>query len=351
MSGEDKLCTFLNKTWLDFTGRTPEQDLGNGWAENVHPDDRERCLATYGGAFDAQREFTLEYRLRRHDGEYRWVSDKGVPRRAPDETFLGYIGCADDVTDRKEAELAAQRHRAELAHVTRLSTMGELAASLAHELNQPLTAILTNVQTAQHFLAAEPADLDEVREILRDVVDDDKRASEVIRRLRALVRKEPPALAPLDLSSVIGDVTLLVHSDALLRNSRVSVEVEPGLPPVQGDRIELQQVALNLLVNAFDAMKDRPAHQRQVAVRAALDRARMIKVMVRDYGTGLGADDIERVFQPFYTTKRDGLGMGLAISRTIIEAHGGRLWAENNPDGGATFCFTVPVVAASEGRR
>jgi PAS domain S-box-containing protein len=351
MAGADKLCTFLNKTWLDFTGRALEQDLGNGWVENVHPDDRKRCLDTYVGAFDAQHEFTMEYRLRRHDGQYRWVWDKGVPRRAPDGTFLGYIGCADDVTDRKEAEFAAQRHRAELAHVTRLSTMGELAASLAHELNQPLTAILTNVQTAQHYLAAEPADLDEVREILRDVVDDDKRASEVIRRLRALVRKEPPALAPLDLASVIGDVVQLVHSDAVLRNSRVSVEVDPGLPPVQGDRIELQQVALNLLVNAFDAMKDRPAHQRQVAVRAALDRARMVKVMVRDYGAGLGADDLERVFQPFYTTKRDGLGMGLSISRTIIEAHGGRLWAESNPDGGATFCFTVPVEGAEEGRR
>jgi PAS domain S-box-containing protein len=343
MSGEDKLCTFLNKTWLDFTGRTPEQDLGNGWLESVHPDDHERCFATYADAFDAQREFTVEYRLRRHDGEYRWVSDKGVPRRAPDGTFLGYIGCADDVTARKEAELAAQRHRAELAHVARLSTMGELSASLAHELNQPLAAILSNAQTAQHLLASQPADLDEVREILDDVVADDKRASAVIRRLRALVRKEPPALAPLDLTSVIGDVVQLVHSDAVLRNSRVSVEVDPALPPVQGDRIELQQVALNLLVNAFDAMRDCPAHQRQVAVRAALDRADTVKVIVRDYGAGLGGGDLERVFQPFYTTKRDGLGMGLSISRTIIEAHGGRLWAENNPGRGATFCFTVPV--------
>ncbi|MGH8681002.1 MAG: PAS domain S-box protein [Burkholderiales bacterium] len=464
MSGGDRLCTFLNKTWLDFTGRTSEQEVGNGWTEGVHPDDLERCLAAYGDAFAARREFTLEYRLRRHDGEFRWVSDKGVPRLAPDGTFLGYIGCVDDVTERKltgertgqvleatpnamivvtregtitlvnaaaetvfgyareeligrpiemliperfrarhpddrgryfadptartmgagrelfgrrkyggevpveigltplrtseglftlasiidvtarkEAELDAQRHRAELAHVTRLSTMGELAASLAHELNQPLTAILSNVQTAQHFLASDPADLDEVREILKDVVADDKRASEVIRRLRALVRKEQPAFAPLDLGGVIGDVVLLLRSDAALRSSRVSVEADPGVPPVQGDRIELQQVALNLLVNAFDAMKDCPAHQRHVVVRATADGTRMVKVAVRDRGTGLGADDLERVFQPFYTTKREGLGMGLAISRAIIEAHGGRLWVENNPDRGATFYFTVPV--------
>ncbi len=464
MLGTDKLANFFNKSWLDFTGRSLEQELGDGWLERIHPDDVERCRLSYTDAFDARREFTLEYRLRRHDGEYRWLLDKGVPRLAPDGTFLGYICCADDLTERKlaeertgqvleaapnamivvtpegtitlvnaaveavfgyprdeligrpiemliperfrprhpddrtryfadptmramaagralfgrrkygsevpveigltpirtseglftlasivditarkDAELEAQRHRAELAHVTRLSTMGELAASLAHELNQPLTAILSNVQAAQRFLAADPADLEEVREILKDVVEDDKRASEVIRRLRALVRKEQPALAPLDLAGVIRDVALLVQNDAILRNSRVSVDVDPGLPPVHGDRIELQQVALNLFMNAFDAMRDSPAHQREVSVRAALDGAETVKVAVRDRGTGLGAEDLDRIFQPFYTTKRDGLGMGLAISRAIIEAHGGQLWAENNAGRGATFYFTVRV--------
>jgi PAS domain S-box-containing protein len=350
MSGPDRLCTFFNKGWLDFTGRLLAQERGNGWAEGIHPDDVERCLATYGDAFDARRAFTMEYRLRRHDGEYRWVLDKGVPRLAPDGTFLGYIGCADDVSDRKQAELDAQRHRAELAHVARVSTMGELAASLAHELAQPITAILSNAQSAQHVLATEPADLEEVREILKEVVEDDTRAGEVIRRLRALARKEQPAFAPLDLGSVIRDVVLLVHSDAVLRNSRVSVEVGPGLPPARGDRIELQQVALNLLMNAFDAMKDCPASERRVVFRAEPEGSRMVRVSVRDRGTGLSAESLERIFQPFYTTKREGLGMGLSISRTIVEAHGGRLWAENNPDRGATFYFTVPVAEAqSEG--
>jgi len=347
MSGVDKLCTFLNKPWLDFTGRALDRELGNGWAEGVHPDDREGCLATYADAFDARREFTMEYRLQRHDGEYRWVSDKGVPRWAPDGAFLGYIGCADDITPRKEAELAAERHRAELAHVARLSTMGELAASLAHELNQPLTAILSNAQTAERFLASDWVDLDEVREILKDVVEDDRRASEVIHRLRALVRKEPPAFAPLDLGSVIGDVVRLVHGDAVLRHSRVSVEVALGLPAVLGDRIELQQVVLNLLVNAFDAMKDCPTREREVSVRAALDGAGMVKVAVRDRGTGVSAGDLDRIFEPFHTTKREGLGMGLSICRNIIAAHGGRLWVENNPNRGATFYFTVPVAPAS----
>ena len=343
MSGVDKLRTFFNKSWLNFTGRALDQELGNGWAEGVHPDDRERCLAKYADAFDARREFAMEYRLRRHDGEYCWVSDKGVPRWAPDGTFLGYIGCADDITPRKDAELAAERHRAELAHVARLSTMGELAASLAHELNQPLTAILSNAQAAERFLASDQVDLDEVREILREVVEDDKRASEVIRRLRALVRKEPPTLAPLDLGSVISDVVRFVHGDAVRRDGRVSFAVALGLPSVQGDRIELQQVLLNLLVNAFDAMKDCPTREREVSVRAALDGGGMVKVAVRDRGTGVGAGDLDRIFEPFHTTKRDGLGMGLSISRNIIAAHGGRLWAENNSDRGATFCFTVPV--------
>ena len=351
MSGTDKLCTFLNKSWLDFTGRTLDQELGNGWAKGVHPDDRERCLATYADAFDARREFTMEYRLRRHDGEYRWVSDKGVPRRSAEGTFLGYIGCADDISARKEAELAAERHRAELAHVARLSTMGELAASLAHELNQPLAAILGNAEVAQKMLGREPVDLDEVRSICRDIVGEDHRATEVIRRMRSLVNKEPPSLEPLDVASVIGDVVQLVHADAVLRQCRVVVEVGPDLPPVLGDRIELQQVVLNLLVNAFDAMSNRPIHEREVSVRAVLGDKEWVKVAVRDNGSGVSAGDLERIFEPFHTTKREGLGIGLSISRSIVAVHGGRLWAENNPDRGATFFFTVPVGKAPSTER
>jgi len=351
MSGTDKLCTFLNKSWLDFTGRTFDQELGNGWAEGVHPDDRERCLATYADAFDARREFTMEYRLRRHDGEYCWVSDKGVPRRSPEGTFLGYIGCADDITARKEAELVAERHRAELAHVARLSTMGELAASLAHELNQPLAAILGNAEVAQKMLGRERVDLEEVRAICGDIVGEDHRATEVIRRMRGLVSKEPPSLAPLEVGSVIGDVVQLVHADAILRHCRVAVEVARDLPPVMGDRIELQQVVLNLLVNAFDAMSKRPIHEREVRVRAVLNDDRWVKVAVRDCGTGVSEGDLERIFEPFHTTKSGGLGIGLSISRSIIAVHGGRLWAENNPNRGATFLFTVPVAKAKPTER
>ena len=343
MSDPDKLCNFLNKGWLDFTGRSLEQELGNGWTEGIHPDDFDHSVGIHVNAFDARQEFTMEYRLRRFDGEYCWVLDHGVPRFDSDGTFLGYIGTAIDITERRRTESELRRQREELAHVNRVSTMGELSASLAHELNQPLTAILSNAQAAQRFLAANPANVQELGEILKDIVQDDSRASEVIQRMRALVKKEELAFAPLDLAGVIRDVAALVRSDAILQGVRILLEVNPGLPPARGDKVQIQQVVLNLLLNAFEAMKDCPAREREVKLRAETTEAGLLRLAVRDRGPGLRGDNLDKVFQPFYTTKRDGLGMGLSISRSIIDAHGGRLWAENNPDRGATFYCTLAV--------
>jgi len=471
MSGTNKRCDYFNNRWLDFTGRTLEQELGDGWAKGVHRDDLERCLEIYRNSFDARQEFTMEYRLRRWDGEYGWVLNHGVPRFEPAGIFLGYIGSCIDVTERKHAEekfrlaveaspsaivmtnqqgkivlvnaqaeslfgylrdelidqpveiLVPERfrashpaHRAEfcaasqpramgagrdlfarrkdgterlveiglapihtqegilaltailditerrraelelreqqlnLVHMSRVSTMGELAASLAHELNQPLTAILSNAQAAQRFLAANPTDLEEVREILKDIVQDNSRAGEVIHRMRALVKKGELDIMPLDLAALIRDVVLLVRSDATLHNIHVSLEVDTHLPPVRGDKVQLQQVTLNLLLNAFDAMHDCPPDKREIHVRAARDGGRMVEITVADHGAGLTIDKLEKIFQPFYTTKHDGLGLGLSISRSIIEAHGGRLWADNNPDRGATFYFTLPVSSFGDDR-
>jgi signal transduction histidine kinase len=246
---------------------------------------------------------------------------------------------------RRRSERDLQHNREQLAHVTRVSTMGGLAASLAHELNQPLTAILSNAQAAQRFLSAKPADLEEVREILKDIVMDNSRAGEVIRRMRTLVKKEELEFAPINIAGVIGDVVQLVHSDGILRNIRVEIECQDGLPSVRGDKVQLQQVVLNLLVNAFDAMKDAPARERKVVVRPETNGAGTVGICVRDHGIGLTSDKLAKIFQPFYTTKREGLGMGLPISRSIIEAHGGRLWAESNVDRGATFYFTIPAIA------
>ena len=349
MSGPDKLCSFCNKSWLDFTGRSLEQEIGNGWAEGIHRNDIQRCLEIYAESFDARKPFAMEYRLRRFDGEYRWLLDNGVPRFEPDGSFLGYIGSCIDITERKQSASELQLHRQELAHLTRISTMGELAASLAHELKQPLTAILTNAQAAERFLAGDAAaNIAEIREILQDIINDDKRAGEVILRIRQLVKKEEPEFVSLNVEAVIDDVVLLAHSDAILHNVRVSLDIDPGLPPIRGERVELQQVLLNLLLNSFDAMTDNLASERQIQVRAERDGPRLLRVSVRDRGVGLSRENLNRIFKPFYTTKRNGLGMGLSISRSIIEAHGGKLWATNNSDCGATFFFTVPVEGAQD---
>ena len=240
------------------------------------------------------------------------------------------------------------RNRQQLAHLTRVSTLGELAGSLAHELNQPLTAILSNAQAAQRFLATQPVDLAEVREILHDLVEDNHRASEVIRRIRALVKKGELEAAPLSIASVIRDVALLVHSDAIVRGIRVFVTVAPELPPVHGDKVQLQQVMLNLLLNAFDASESCSSLNPQVTIEATLADVDTIRVGVRDGGAGLAGDTVDKLFLPFFTSKRDGLGLGLSISRSIVEMHRGRIWAENNKERGATFYFTLPIGATAE---
>jgi PAS domain S-box-containing protein len=343
MSGPDGLFSFFNKGWLDFTGRTLEQELGNGWTEGVHREDLDRCLATYTASFGARREFKMEYHLRYADGSDRLVLDTGMPRFASDGVFAGFIGTVIDITDLKRAEADVQHQRAELAHGSRISALGELAASLAHELNQPLTAILSNAQAARLLLASDDTPpLNAVRVILDDIIDDNRRADEIIRRMRALAKKDPPDLAPLDLAAILREVVTLVHSDAVLRNVRLRLNLGETLPAVHGNKVQLQQVTLNLLLNAFDAMKETSVSRREVLLHAKLS-AHMVEVAVRDHGTGLSAEVAQRLFEPFYTTKREGLGMGLSISRSIIEAHHGRLWAENHATGGTTFYFTVPL--------
>jgi len=244
---------------------------------------------------------------------------------------------------RKQGELETQRLRQELTHIGRVSAMGELTASLAHELNQPLTAILSNAQAAQRLLAADVIDLEEVREILSDIVEDDKRAAAVIHRVRILLRKGALEFMPLDVNDIVGEVAWLVKSDALIRNVSMSLELAPGLPSVLGDRVQLQQVVLNLVLNGLDALRPPWAGARSLVIRTARDGAAAVTVAIEDSGAGIDAKDTERIFQPLYTTKAEGLGMGLAIARTIVDAHDGRLVAANNGHGGATVHFTLPV--------
>jgi two-component system sensor kinase FixL len=244
---------------------------------------------------------------------------------------------------RKQTELEAQRLRQELTHIGRVSAMGELTASLAHELNQPLTAILSNAQAAQRLLAADVVNLEKVREILKDIVTDDKRAADIIHRLRGLIKKGDLEFVPLDLNEIVGEVAWLVRTDAILRNLSLSLEFDADLPKVRGDRVQLQQVVLNLVLNGLEAMRESREGERTLVIRTATDGAAAVRVAVQDSGPGIDEKDLDRMFEPLYTTKAEGLGMGLAIVRTIVDAHGGGLGAANNAQGGATVHFTLPV--------
>jgi len=249
----------------------------------------------------------------------------------------------EEIRERKKAHEESRRHREELAHVSRVTTVGELAASLAHELNQPLSAILSNAQAARRFLDRELPVLDEVGGALDDIAKDVQRAGEVIRRLRRLLRKEEPERKRLEVNEVIHEVVALVHSDLVGRNISMKLELAAGLPPISGDRIQLQQVVLNLLLNGSEAMSGVDRNSRQMVIRTSQEDPGTVTVAVRDSGTGIEEEMTDLIFDAFYTTRESGLGMGLSISRSILESHGGRLWAERNHDSGATFLFTLPA--------
>jgi PAS domain S-box-containing protein len=592
MSGVDKLCTFFNKPWLEFTGRSLEQEIGNGWAEGVHPDDLQKCLDVYTESFDARKPFVMQYRLRRYDGEYRWVSDQGVARYNPNGKFAGYIGsCVDvtdlikkdealrefeervvlaaeathhgvweldtttnelwmsdkarslfqfdpdgrldeamhqarvqpddrvlresavkhavetqgeyaieyrvvlpdgtlrwisergrcvtgkhgkgkrligvsvditqqkeaqdlfrlaaegshlgvwhwdeiaktltwdgatrdmfgvsadevitidtfyralhpddvervkqtwrralelrlpyqiefrtqrtdgtirwvdargrgyydeagkplsmtgvafDITDRKEAELAAQRNREDLGHLSRVAAMGELAASIAHELNQPLSGIVSNAAAGQRFIDRGDVDLTELRELLTDINADGRRAGDVIRGIQSMVKKRAPARERVNLNDLVMKVVQMVKPNAMLHSCELGTFLDPGLPAVEGDPVQLQQVLLNLVINAFDAMRDTSVRSRKVAIATERNGDGTIRISVRDYGVGIHEEARERLFDQFFTTKKEGLGMGLSIVRSIVESHGGTIAAENADGGGARFQFIIPVPA------
>ncbi len=247
-----------------------------------------------------------------------------------------------DISERKRAEREAALQRDELAHLSRVALLAELSGSLAHELNQPLTAILSNAQAAIRYLAHKPPNLNEVREILTNIVENDKHAGEVIRRLRAMLRKDATNYRRLDINEVVQDVLRIIRSDLLNRSVEIVLQLAPDLPAVNGDRVQLQQVLLNLIVNGSDAMAEN-TQERQLTVSTKMPVVGEVEVTVCDVGPGIAPEDIERIFSPFVTSKADGMGLGLAVCTTIINAHRGRLWATNNATRGATLHFCIPV--------
>lgn len=248
---------------------------------------------------------------------------------------------------RRRAEAELQRNRDQLAHVARVSTVGELTAAVAHELNQPLGAILSNAEAAEMFLKTEPPALDEVRDILADIRKDDQRASEVIRRMRSLLRKRELAPQAVEINAAVEEVLKLLSIGSAARQAMIDFERTAGLPRIWCDPVHFQQVLMNLLLNGVDASADLPQERQHLFVRAGHDGNEMMKISVSDRGRGIAADRLAKLFEPFFTTKSDGMGMGLSIARTIVEAHHGRIWAENNPDIGATFYFTMPIAKSN----
>jgi PAS domain S-box-containing protein len=474
LSDSDGQRTYVNQRWLDFTGRSLDRELGESWMEPVHPDDQSDLTRTLAGALATERPFTMEYRLRRRDGEYRWVLDHGLPRRSDDGARLGYVGSVVDVTQlrvaqralletdllrsaifgalyghvaaldksgriiavnrawgrfalenggnpvrvsvginyldvcrsaanagdheagrimdalrkvlaggtplqleytchtpggerwfemtaeplrrpeggalvthvdvtrRHQAEGEAERQREELAHVLRITTLGELAASLAHEINQPLAAIVANAQATRRLLDAGRASRPGVVEALSDIVADAKRASQVIRRLRALFRREHVDRHPVDVNELIQEVVRLLRHDTERQRISVHCALLLGLPKVPGDPVQIQQVLLNLLLNAREAIAAGGSGPREIRIETREHTPGGIAVVIRDTGIGASEAELERMFEHFVSTKPDGLGMGLAISRSIIQAHGGRIWAAVNPDRGLSLHVELP---------
>ena len=327
----------LNPAWERTLGYTSEELLAKRFLEFVHPDDMESTLKALSSLASRQKVFYFENRYRCKDGTYRWLQWSSSPAGN-----LIY-SAARDVTENKRAEAEAFQARSQLFQLDRLSRMGELTASLAHELNQPLAAILSNAQAGLRFLQSGKIDLDELREILQDITQDDQRAGSVIRSLRSMVKREEVERKPVILNNVLNDVVQIFHTESVFRNVRVETELDGSLPPVLGDKVQLQQVVLNLILNAADAMSENPPEQRKIILCTRVKDDR-VRVTVRDFGAGVDQANLERIFEAFFTTKGAGLGMGLNICRAVVEAHGGRIRAENNPDRGATFVFELPAI-------
>ena len=338
-----------DEIWITDKGRAlfgiaPSEKVDfNRFRSMLHPEDRESVLKALETSLRSGAEYRTEYRAVLPNGQIRWIGGRGHVEFNGDGQPVRMSGCSLDVTWRKQAELEAACHRNEMAHLSRVAMLGELSGSLAHELSQPLAAILSNAQAAQQFLKEDVFDVNELRHVLAEIVAEDKRAGEVIRHVRLLFRKGEVGrhFGDLDINEVVQDVLKLMRNDLANEGVTVQTELAENLPAVQGDRVQLQQVLLNLVLNGCEAMIDRDPSQRQLLITSGMENS-AVHVSVRDRGGSIPEETMERVFEPFFTTKADGMGLGLSVCRTIIEAHQGNICARNNTEGGATFHFSIP---------
>ena len=343
--------TQLSQRMLDYSGMQFEDFLHGGWEAFIHPDDFPETARAFYQAIQTGTSYQTVNRLRRADGEFRWHQTRGEPLRDREGQIVQWYGLSVDIDERKKAEERLRRSESylaetqmALAHANRVATMGQLSASITHEVKQPITAAVTYALAARRWLSAEPPNFRQVDDALSHIVKEGKRAGEVVARIRALIKKVPARKDAVEIDDAILEVIALTRAEAANNSVSVRTQFAEGLPRVQGDRVQLQQVALNLIVNAIQAMSGvgEDARELQISIDAVPPEG-SVRVGVRDTGPGLSPESLSRLFEPFYTTKSEGMGMGLSICRSIIEAHGGRLWAIPCEPHGALFQFTIPA--------
>jgi len=332
---------YCNAQWRSYTGLTQEELQGEGWQSMLHPDDRERVLKAWRESVANRTPYEQEERHRGADAQYRWFLARAVPLRDSEGHIVRWYGTNTDMEDRKRTEAALLEAQANLTRVTRVVAMGELAAAIAHEVNQPLAAIVTNGNFCLRQLAGGGQDLEKLREAIAEIVNDGARASAIIRRIRALLMKGAPDRTELDIHQVILEVTGLLRHELTRNRVSLRTDLAPDLPRVLGDRVQLQQVMLNLIMNGTDAVSVLTDRPRELLIKSAKHPDGVL-IQVQDSGPGIDPGQADRIFEPFFTTKPEGIGMGLSISRSIIESHGGRLWAVEGSNG-ALFEFTLPA--------
>lgn len=328
--------------WRALFGFTSSETLNiEKFFQRLHPNDRETTRRALEDAYRGDGAYQTEHSVLLPDGQVRWISCHGRIELSTDDRPLRLLGVSLDITRRKLAELEAQAHRNEAAHLLRVASLGELSSALAHELRQPLTAILSNVEVVQVLLARDNFDLQEVRDILSDIVADDNRAADIINQLHVLIKRGEYRPRPVEAGQLIRDVLHLMNQELTGRSVKIVTDVAADAALwISGDRVQLQQVLLNLILNAADSMSQ--SNERTLTIRACRMADKSIQISVADTGHGIPSGAEEAIFESYYTTKPEGLGLGLSLSRSIVTAHGGRLWAESHGANGTTFHCTIP---------
>jgi PAS domain S-box-containing protein len=335
---------FVNRVWLEFAGQTLDfvRSHPEAWMTAVHPEDREFAAKSFWKGVQSGQGFAFETRsLRAQDGVYRRHLQQAVVLRDAEGKVLKFVGATTDIDDQKRAEDALRQAAAELAHANRIATMGQLSASIAHEVNQPIAAALMNAGTAARWLARQPPNLEEVGKAIDHIIKDGKRAADVASRIRNFSQKPPAQNGVVEINEAILEIMGLTRVATSEHSVLVKMQLSDGLPPIGGDRVQLQQVILNLIMNAIEAMSEVTEGSRELLITSEAGPGSVL-VAVSDSGPGLPANP-EHLFEAFYTTKASGLGMGLAICRSITQNHGGRLWATPNEPHGAVFCMLLPI--------